>query len=144
MHLEPSCNFLFKYSDYFSDSLNTFEKFMKRSFLYSFTSKFHRLQESVIDRLPSVRVITQLHRLGVVSIGFLAACLSGCQHRATSTLTDSTETLNEPIAITEVYDGMADASSMGDSIRIALDYQKANYPASQLRDVYNNFMQDFF
>ncbi len=31
-----------------------------------------------------------------------------------------------------------------DSIRIALHYQMENYPASQYRDVYKNFMQDFF
>ncbi len=31
-----------------------------------------------------------------------------------------------------------------DSISEALDYQLANYPASQYRDVYKNFMQDFF
>lgn len=31
-----------------------------------------------------------------------------------------------------------------DSIRKALLYQKNNYPASQYRDVYKNFMQDFY
>lgn len=31
-----------------------------------------------------------------------------------------------------------------DSIKKALYYQKANYPASQYRDVYKNFMQDFY
>ena len=31
-----------------------------------------------------------------------------------------------------------------DSIRTALLYQKEHYPASQYRDVYKNFMQDFF
>lgn len=31
-----------------------------------------------------------------------------------------------------------------DSIAKALDYQMKNYPASQYRDVYKNFMQDFF
>lgn len=31
-----------------------------------------------------------------------------------------------------------------DSISDALDYQIANYPFSQYRDVYKNFMQDFF
>lgn len=117
---------------------------MKRIFLYGFTSKFHRLQESVIDQLPSVRRISQLHRLGLASVMFLAAYLSGCKNQATSTLTDSTVVLNESAIIAEVHSGMADASSMGDSIRIALVYQKSNYPASQLRDVYKNFMQDFF
>lgn len=34
--------------------------------------------------------------------------------------------------------------AMNDSIRRALDYQRKNYPASQYRDVYKNFMQDFF
>ena len=114
---------------------------MKKIFLYSFTSKFHRLQQSVIDRLVSVRLITPLNRLGVASIVFLAAHLSGCRHQATSTPIDSADVLSQ--SLTEVYD-MSGASTMGDSIRIALDYQKANYPASQLRDVYKNFMQDFF
>lgn len=31
-----------------------------------------------------------------------------------------------------------------DSIQNALNYQKINYPASQYRDVYKNFMQDFY
>ena len=31
-----------------------------------------------------------------------------------------------------------------DSIGVALDYQMKNYPVSQYRDVYKNFMQDFF
>lgn len=31
-----------------------------------------------------------------------------------------------------------------DSIAIALDYQVSNYPSSQYRDIYKNFMQDFF
>ena len=31
-----------------------------------------------------------------------------------------------------------------DSIRRALEYQRAHYPVSQYRDVYKNFMQDFF
>lgn len=35
-------------------------------------------------------------------------------------------------------------SSTEDSISVALDYQLKNYPASQYRDVYKNFMQDFF
>lgn len=34
--------------------------------------------------------------------------------------------------------------AVADSISEALDYQLANYPASQYRDVYKNFMQDFF
>ncbi len=38
----------------------------------------------------------------------------------------------------------ADAISVEDSIAAALDYQIENYPASQYRDVYKNFMQDFF
>ena len=32
----------------------------------------------------------------------------------------------------------------GDSIRLALEYQRQHYPASQYRDVYKNFMQDYF
>lgn len=41
--------------------------------------------------------------------------------------------------------GAAEAfSTTEDSIAKALDYQLANYPASQYRDVYKNFMQDFF
>lgn len=35
-------------------------------------------------------------------------------------------------------------NTMVDSIAMALDYQIENYPASQYRDVYKNFMQDFF
>ncbi|MBD5346516.1 MAG: hypothetical protein HDR92_09010 [Bacteroides sp.] len=35
-------------------------------------------------------------------------------------------------------------SAVDDSISAALDYQMANYPCSQYRDVYKNFMQDFF
>ncbi|MDE6637096.1 MAG: hypothetical protein K2K32_02525, partial [Muribaculaceae bacterium] len=31
-----------------------------------------------------------------------------------------------------------------DSIAEALDYQMSHYPSSQYRDVYKNFMQDFF
>lgn len=34
--------------------------------------------------------------------------------------------------------------SLEDSIAYALDYQIKNYPSSQYRDVYKNFMQDFF
>ncbi|MDE7160083.1 MAG: hypothetical protein K2O24_04480 [Muribaculaceae bacterium] len=37
-----------------------------------------------------------------------------------------------------------DSPSMTDSVSLALEYQLANYPASQYRDVYKNFMQDFF
>lgn len=35
-------------------------------------------------------------------------------------------------------------SAQSDSIRTALEYQRSNYPVSQYRDVYKNFMQDFF
>ncbi len=38
----------------------------------------------------------------------------------------------------------SDEPSTEDSIAAALDYQVKNYPASQYRDVYKNFMQDFF
>lgn len=34
--------------------------------------------------------------------------------------------------------------TLEDSIAVALDYQMSNYPASQYRDIYKNFMQDFF
>lgn len=34
--------------------------------------------------------------------------------------------------------------NLSDSIRYALEYQKKYYPASQYRDVYKNFMQDFY
>lgn len=34
--------------------------------------------------------------------------------------------------------------SREDSIKNALIYQKGNYPASEYRDVYKNFMQDFY
>lgn len=35
-------------------------------------------------------------------------------------------------------------ATQSDSIRTALEYQRSNYPVSQYRDVYKNFMQDFF
>lgn len=35
-------------------------------------------------------------------------------------------------------------SNRSDSIQSALLYQKTNYPSSQYRDVYKNFMQDFY
>lgn len=37
-----------------------------------------------------------------------------------------------------------DEESTEDSIANALEYQVSNYPASQYRDIYKNFMQDFF
>ena len=36
------------------------------------------------------------------------------------------------------------AQTRADSIRLALEYQLEHYPASQYRDVYKNFMQDYF
>ena len=36
------------------------------------------------------------------------------------------------------------APTIADSISDALDYQMSHYPSSQYRDVYKNFMQDFF
>lgn len=36
------------------------------------------------------------------------------------------------------------AQTRNDSIRLALSYQLQHYPASQYRDVYKNFMQDYF
>ena len=36
------------------------------------------------------------------------------------------------------------AKTRNDSIRFALEYQLDHYPASQYRDVYKNFMQDYF
>lgn len=36
------------------------------------------------------------------------------------------------------------AQTRNDSIRSALEYQREHYPASQYRDVYKNFMQDYF
>lgn len=36
------------------------------------------------------------------------------------------------------------AQTRNDSIRLALEYQLKHYPASQYRDVYKNFMQDYF
>lgn len=41
-------------------------------------------------------------------------------------------------------DSNVDQPTTEDSIAAALDYQLKNYPASQYRDVYKNFMQDFF
>ncbi len=40
--------------------------------------------------------------------------------------------------------GSVGCATLQDSIAAALDYQIARYPASQYRDVYKNFMQDFF
>ncbi|MDE6578140.1 MAG: hypothetical protein K2J82_01610 [Muribaculaceae bacterium] len=37
-----------------------------------------------------------------------------------------------------------DSKTSVDSISESIDYQLKNYPSSQLRDVYKNFMQDFF
>ncbi len=34
--------------------------------------------------------------------------------------------------------------TMADSIRVALGHQREHYPVSQYRDVYKNFMQDFY
>lgn len=34
--------------------------------------------------------------------------------------------------------------TLTDSVSLAIDYQLTHYPASQYRDVYKNFMQDFF
>ena len=36
------------------------------------------------------------------------------------------------------------AQTRNDSIRAALEYQRATYPTLQYRDVYKNFMQDYF
>ncbi|MDE6298727.1 MAG: hypothetical protein K2M10_03660 [Muribaculaceae bacterium] len=38
----------------------------------------------------------------------------------------------------------ANVKTRADSIEEAIDYQLKNYPCSQYRDVYKNFMQDFF
>lgn len=38
----------------------------------------------------------------------------------------------------------SDEITVEDSISIALDYQLSHYPCSQYRDIYKNFMQDFF
>lgn len=35
-------------------------------------------------------------------------------------------------------------STRKDSIRAALEYQMKNYPSSQYRDIYKNFMQDYY
>lgn len=43
----------------------------------------------------------------------------------------------------EMKDTASD-SALADSIAEALDYQLSHYPVSQYRDVYKNFMQDFF
>lgn len=38
----------------------------------------------------------------------------------------------------------AEGMSFEDSVIVAVDYQMTHYPCSQYRDVYKNFMQDFF
>lgn len=45
---------------------------------------------------------------------------------------------------TPVPDNVRDIVTTADSISEALDYQMSTYPVSQYRDVYKNFMQDFF
>ena len=47
-------------------------------------------------------------------------------------------------AIYSVFAVSVAGQTRGESIRMALDYQRQNYPASQYRDVYKNFMQDYF
>lgn len=49
------------------------------------------------------------------------------------------------ILVLFTYESKAQTNiTRNDSIRKALIYQKTNYPASQYRDVYKNFMQDFY
>lgn len=43
-----------------------------------------------------------------------------------------------------IHGSLGAQTTRTDSIRTALLYQKEHYPASQYRDVYKNFMQDFF
>lgn len=63
-------------------------------------------------------------------IALCVACLwlSSCRGGNAVTNTESTE----------------ESTSVEDSIASALDYQMRHYPVSQYRDVYKNFMQDFF
>ena len=46
--------------------------------------------------------------------------------------------------ILSVFALTGSALTRNDSIRSALEYQLEHYPASQYRDVYKNFMQDYF
>ena len=39
---------------------------------------------------------------------------------------------------------MVSAQTRADSIRGSIKYQLQHYPASQYRDIYKNFMQDYF
>lgn len=66
----------------------------------------------------------------LLKIALCVACLwlSSCRGGNAVTNTESSE---EP-------------TSVEDSIAFALEYQMRHYPASQYRDVYKNFMQDFF
>ena len=48
------------------------------------------------------------------------------------------------LIITGVIAFSVSAQTRNDSIRYALKYQIDHYPASQYRDVYKNFMQDYF
>ncbi len=58
----------------------------------------------------------------------LMSVLAGCNTKSGKTHeSDSTSTM-----------------TVSDSISEALDYQMSHYPSSQYRDVYKNFMQDFF
>lgn len=43
-----------------------------------------------------------------------------------------------------VIEDLSLCETMQDSIAKALDYQISHYPSSQYRDIYKNFMQDFF
>ncbi len=61
-------------------------------------------------------------------LGLLIFTLIGCTSK--TNVTSETESVS--------------ASTIADSISEALDYQISHYPSSQYRDVYKNFMQDFF
>lgn len=63
----------------------------------------------------------------LIGISMLTAMMipSSCQHKKS-------------------YTDVSNSLSTHDSIAMALDYQMEHYPASQYRDVYKNFMQDFF
>ncbi len=87
----------------------------------------------------------------LTSCGLASHTAAGVTEKSVSMVDESSNSVEKStssdarnVVINEILSKMAEAKTMGDSIRIALEYQKENYPASQLRDVYKNFMQDFF
>ncbi len=67
-----------------------------------------------------------------LSIAIVLIVITSCGSRKADSGSEADSGVEGAIASTE------------DSIAMALDYQMEHYPVSQYRDVYKNFMQDFF